>query len=332
MSGSAGILDANETSPEVWAAILHWQGVQYTRSCLASIASLTYPHVRTLLIDNGSLDSAGLVLSREFANVECLALPENLGFAGGFNAGIRFCVQQGAKWIWLLNNDTCVEPDSLSVLVSQAMKNPRAAAFGATVQYDDMGRNNRNDHCGDSGKGMVSGPGQIDFFRAKTYLHPLKEPSNNAAVRCEWLSGSNLLLRGAALSTTEVFDPAYFLYFEDTEFCTRIRQSGWECLFIPAARIHHAGGASTFGERSYWRAYYYTRNRLLFFSKAVSLLQAMPAFCSIAAHLLRHLLVLPFRGSSGRKQLKAEYLGMRDYLLRRFGKAACLDWCEEPHG
>jgi GT2 family glycosyltransferase len=266
-----------------------------------------------LLIDNGSSDSAGILLAAEFSGLKCLRLAGNQGFAGGFNAGIKHCLQHGAEWIWLLNNDTVVAPDSLSILVSEALKNPQAAVFGATVHSNDDVT-------------VTSGPGQIDFWRAKTYLRPLNKTNGNSAIPSEWLSGSNMLVHSTALTDNYVFDPDYFLYFEDTEFCTRMRKHGWECLFIPAAYIHHEGNASTSGELSYWRAYYYTRNRLLFFGKALGVLKAVPAFVSIFAHLLRHLLVLPFRGTKGRKQLKAEYLGLRDYLLGRFGKATCLDW------
>jgi GT2 family glycosyltransferase len=299
-------------TPEVWVAILHWKGANYTRDCLRSLIKLTYPRTKTLLIDNGSPDSSGSALAQEFSTVDYLALPENLGYAGGFNAGIKYCTQRGAQWIWLLNNDTVVEPESLSLLISQALKHPEVAILSAAVHYSD--------------KSVVTGPGEIDFTRAKTYLRPLK--NKNDAVSAEWLSGSNMLLRSSALLSEDAFDPAYFLYFEDTEFCVRMRNSGWECLFVPEACIHHAGGASTSGELEFWRAYYYTRNRLLFFVNALGFWKALPAVCSISLHLLRHFLVLPFRGIQGRKQLKAEYLGLRDYLLGRFGKATCLDWAE----
>lgn len=297
--------------PEVWIAILHWKGIEYTRNCLSSIVALAYPRTKILLIDNGSADSSAAVLAKEFAGVKYLALPENLGFAGGFNTGIQYCMQNNAQWIWLLNNDTTVAPESLDVLIAQAIQHPEAAVFGAAVHYDDV----------------VSGPGQIDFLRAKTYLRPLKD-FDSKAITSEWLSGSNLLLRCTALvDENYIFDPGYFLYFEDTEFCTRIRKHGWKCLYIPEARIYHKGNASTSGELSYWRAYYYTRNRLLFFGKALGIAKAVPAFISIAAHLLRHFIVLPFRGEAGHKQLRAEFLGLRDCLQGRFGKAACLDWC-----
>lgn len=264
-------------------------------------------------------------MAKEFNGVECLVLRENLGFAGGFNAGIKYCMERGAQWIWLLNNDTRVAPDTLNILVSEALKNPKAAVLGASVRYSNTGH---YDYYEDPGNNTVSGPGKIDFVRAKTFLRPPNKSSQAIVASSQWLSGSNLLLRCAALTDKYVFDPDYFLYFEDTEFCTRIRSHGWECLFVPDTYIYHEGNASTGGELRYWRAYYYTRNRLLFFSRVLGM-KALPAFCSISLHLLRHLLVLPFRGIKGRKQLKAELLGLRDYLLGRFGKASCLEWCKE---
>ncbi len=302
--------------PSVWIVILHWQASHYTRACLASLSALRYSNFQILLVDNGSPEEAGTAIARQFPGVALLRLPENLGFAGGCNAGIKYCLDKGAEWIWLLNNDAKVHPESLGLLMSAAEAHPQAGALGAMV-YEGTGE-----------QFVASGPGSIDFTRAKTYLRK-QMPQNEHVVSCEWLSGSNLLLRADAVKQSGMFDEDYFLYFEDTDLCYRLCRSGWQCLLVPAARIEHVGGGSTEGERSFWRAYYYTRNRLLFFLRHLHGIAALPALIAIGGHLARHALVLPFRGSHGRKQLKAEYLGLRDYLLKRLGKATCLGWCEK---
>jgi GT2 family glycosyltransferase len=135
-----------------------------------------------------------------------------------------------------------------------------------------------------------------------------------------------MLFRAEAFTEMKGFDEDFFLYFEDTDLCWRMNQANWKCLFVPQAKIRHIGGASTEGKLAIWRSYYYTRNRLLFFLKARRGLAALPAILAIAAHISRHAIVLPFRGENGKRQLRAELLGLSDYLCKRYGKAKCLDF------
>jgi GT2 family glycosyltransferase len=300
----------------VWIIVLHWRGSDHTKTCLTSLRNLSYGNFKTLLVDNGGPDKDGEAIARNFPEAALLKLEENLGFAGGANAGIDYCLKQGAKWIWLLNNDTKVDIESLSLLMDCAEKNLDAGAVGAMV------------HTGSGETYAASGRGEIDFRKAKTYLRQ-DVPQGQAWVECAWISGSNLLMRAEALEQVGAFDERYFLYFEDTDLCHRLRLAGWKCLLVPKAKVEHVGGASTEGALRYWRAYYYTRNRLLFFRQNVGGIKALPAHAAIAGHLLRHALVLPARGDHGRKQLKAEFLGLCDYVNGRLGKAQCLDWCEK---
>ncbi len=305
--------------PLVLIVILHWQGSDYTKACLTSLRALAYKNYKVILVDNGSPDNSGSAIAREFPEVTLLETGENLGFSGGCNAGINYCLENEAEWIWLLNNDTTVEPEALSLLVDVAQENSHAAALGAMVV------------TGQGEQFVTCGAGEIDFLRAKTYLRKTAQPGTQF-ISCDWLSGSNLLLKAEAIRQVGTFNDDYFLYFEDTDLCLRFRQSGWSCLFVPAARVQHTGCASTSGARSHWRAYYYTRNRLLFFASHTSGLARLPGLINIGGHLLRHAIVLPLRGKTGRKQLKAELLGLKDYLNGRVGKATCLDWCESAKG
>jgi GT2 family glycosyltransferase len=306
---------SNINERPVWVVVLHWQASHYTRACLATIHSLEYPNFKILLVDNGSPDNTGATIARQFPGVNLLRLEDNRGYAGGCNAAINYCIDEGAEWIWLLNNDTRIAEDTLDHLMSAATDHPEAGALGAMV------------YTGSGEEFVASGFGEIDFSRAKTYLRKSVPPDSKAVV-CEWLSGSNLLLRVDAIKQSGFFDEDYFLYFEDTDICYRLCRAGWHCVLVPGARIEHIGGGSMEGERSFWRAYYYTRNRLLFFMRHLQGIAALPAVLAIGGHLVRHAMVLPFRGEDGRKQLRAEYLGLRDYLTHRLGKAKCLDWCE----
>ncbi|MBA3992256.1 MAG: hypothetical protein C0469_01930 [Cyanobacteria bacterium DS2.3.42] len=302
--------------PSIWALVLHWRGIDYTRRCLTSLKETQNRNFRILLVDNGSDDKDGEKLKNEYPEIDLLRLETNHGFAGGCNAGMHYCLEKSADLIWLLNNDTTVPAETLNKLVEIARENPKAAAIGACIVENEAdGRSN-----------TVQARGVIDFTRAKTFL---KRDAHGRAVDCEWLSGSNLLLRADALKQAGLFDETYFLYFEDTELCHRLRLKGWQCILVPDAVIAHTGNASTTGKRRFWRDYYYTRNRFLFFSQYLPGIKKIPAFAFIFAHLIRHTIVLPFRGEKGRNQLRAELLGARDFFQNSFGRAKCLEWCEE---
>lgn len=300
-------------TPAVWALVLHWRGIEYTRRCLKSLKEIENANFNILVVDNGSDENDGETLQKEFDDIHVLRLASNHGFAGGCNQGMKYCLEKNADFIWLLNNDTSIPPASLNKLLIGAASNTKAAALGASIIEE-------------SGAKIVQARGEIDFARAKTYL---RADAEGEAVDCQWISGSNLLLRSEALKEVGLFDETYFLYFEDTELCHRLKLKGWQILLIPAAVIEHTGNASTTGKRRFWRDYYYTRNRLLFFSQYLKGAKRIPAYFSIFTHLLRHTIVLPFRGEKGRNQLRAELLGARDFFQNKLGKATCLDWCEE---
>jgi GT2 family glycosyltransferase len=302
-----------ENEPLVWIVVLHYQGPEHTIACLESLRQCQWRKTKILLADNGSPDNSGADIAARYPEFSFLKIEENLGFAGGSNAAIKYCIDRGAEWVWLLNNDTLIKPDCLQILMQRGLNDPKAGALGAVV------------YAADGTAHLSSGIGEIDYRRAKTLMR--KAPPQDAqTVACAWISGSNLLLRTQAFEAVSGFDERYFLYFEDTDLCVRLRQAGFTCLLVPAAAIEHVGGASTEGKFSTWRSYYYTRNRFLFFLTMLRGLSAVPALLAIYGHLLRHILVLPFRGTNGKRQLKAELLATSDYHHKRLGKATCLDW------
>jgi len=294
--------------PAVCIVVLHWRGIEHTRECLHSLQSLSYPNIEVLLVDNGSDDNDGEQLKQQFDDITLLRLSENFGYSGGCNAGIDYGLNNRADFIWLLNNDATVFPDTLSVLVEAAVADPVAGAIGGVVAED----------AGDDMPGTGKGCGNINFKHAKSSLQP---PTSDSVVACDWLSGSNLLLRDTAIVEAGKLDDRYYLYFEDVELCFRLRQRGWRCLLAPQAKIQHPGYASTSGSRLLWRYYYGARNRLYFFHENTSGLTWLNCMLRLFGRLIRHLVTSPFGGKSKQIKLKGEYLGTLDFLSGKSGKA-----------
>jgi GT2 family glycosyltransferase len=294
----------NAKYPPVLIVILHFKSLENTRNCVRSVFKMNYPNFNVLVIDNGTgnEDSKGLI--KEFNKLFWTPLTDNEGFAGGCNAGISYGVQNGFKYIWLLNNDTTVESSTLSQLVEVSEQQHKVGAANAAILNTVTNT-------------IEPGRGVIDFGQGKTKL---KDSGNVDFVDCDWLAASNLLVSTEALKEVGAFDERYFLYFEDVELCHRLKLGGWKCLHVPKAHITHIGGASTEGELKHWRSYYYTRNRLLFFQTYADFAQRIAAFCSIWMHLIRHGISLPMKGEEGARQLQAEIAGAQDFIATRYGK------------
>src|SRR2546425_647264 len=121
--------------PEQWVYILvlNWNNWKDTNECLASLQGLDYNHWKVIVLDNGSTDGSLRHIRERHPEVEIMKLGENLGFAKGNNAGIRAAVERGAEYVWLLNNDTEVDPGALRALVETAESDPRIGAVGSAI-------------------------------------------------------------------------------------------------------------------------------------------------------------------------------------------------------
>ncbi|TMA60670.1 MAG: glycosyltransferase [Deltaproteobacteria bacterium] len=123
------------------AVVLHWGAKADTLTCLRSLAASAVPPTPLVVIDNGTGALARAEVAAAARGAELLAVPENLGFAGGANLGIRHALAADADFVLLLNNDATVEPGCLGELVRTARGREGVAAVGAKVlAADDPGR------------------------------------------------------------------------------------------------------------------------------------------------------------------------------------------------
>ncbi|MEO8456427.1 MAG: glycosyltransferase family 2 protein [Chloroflexota bacterium] len=269
--------------PTVTTVVLNWNGLADTRECLQSLRSTDYPANRIVLVDNGSREDEASVLASEFGDfLEVIRLPENEGFAGGMNAGIRRALELGTDYVLLLNNDTIVDPsflrglvDGVSDLKDLAAANPKAYFYGRPRTIYSTG-------------GAVSlwrgvarqiGRGQIDTGQF------------DKRARREYADGMCLLIPTAAIRKVGLLDEEYFAYWEETDWCLRARDMGLRCYFIPNSRIWHKAERSQAPSAKFH--YLYRRNALLFVRKRGTGLQVATTIAAQALfyaplYFLRH--------------------------------------------
>lgn len=220
--------------PPVGCIILNWNGWRDTIGCLDALKNCTYPNLAVTVVDNGSNDDSVARIRTAHPDIILLQSGKNLGFAAGNNIGIRYALSHGAEYIWLLNNDTQPAPDALSALVAKAQTDARIAAVASICYYAHA-----------PSTIQIWAGGQVNLWIG--YAHNSTGPRLD-----DWfdsLNGASLLIARGALQDAGLLDEGFFLYWEDTEFCLRLRKKNWRIAAAPDSHVLHKVNASTQGNR-----------------------------------------------------------------------------------
>lgn len=282
--------------PQVSIIILNWNGWEDTLECLESVYHVNYPNYQIIVIDNGSEDDslekirqycAGNInvgskyfsynpknkplkllemQSDEFSeyNNEALILiknEQNSGFSEGNNIGIRYATEKlNPEFILLLNNDTVVDTNFLTILIKKAEEKSDTGILGPSILEYNVP--NRLTYIG----GYVSPLGRVK----NPYFHETLNNSiiNNSikSIELDYISGCCLLVKRKVIEDVGLLDDAFFLYYEDTDLCLSAKENGYDVFFIPEAKILHKVSAAM-GGNSLTSLYYGNRNQYLLIKK-----------------------------------------------------------------
>jgi hypothetical protein len=221
----------------VAVVVLTWNDKDETLRCLASLRSACGPGDAVVVVDNGSEDGTEAAVRSAHPWVTFLQNGENRGFAGGNNAGLRWALARGCRWVFLLNNDTVVEPDTLERLVAFGESRPGVGAVQPLlVALDDP---QRIDSCGHLVQRTI---GARDLCRGAP-LHTAPREPRSVFGAC----GAAALLRAPALQAAGLLDESLFVLAEDVDLMFRIRLAGYDIQLLPDVRVRHARGISAHG-------------------------------------------------------------------------------------
>jgi N-acetylglucosaminyl-diphospho-decaprenol L-rhamnosyltransferase len=217
---------------------------EFLPRCVASVyAAAGDLALEIVVVDNASRDGSAGRVAAEHPAVRILENPVNRGFAVAANQGIR---ETAAPYALLLNPDAEITGGTLSGLLKVAGERPRAGAIGLLVRNPD----------GTVQPSARKVPGLIESM-GHAFLGPVLP--NNPFTRAytmagwdrtterevEWISGSAMLLRREAYDEVGGFDERYFMYVEDVDLCTRMRNARWTVLFSPEVEVVHEIGVSS---------------------------------------------------------------------------------------
>ena len=233
---------------DVAVVIVNHNTGDYLGRCVRSAAEAAGDaRIEVVVVDNASHDGSARRAVEAMPNVRLIENPDNRGFAAAANQGIG---ATSAPFVFLLNPDAEILAGTLGGFLKVARDHPGAGAIGPIVR-DPEGSIYPSARkvptvaqaVGHSFLGpFLDNP----FSRAYT----MADWDRRTERTVDWVSASCVLLRRSALEEIGLFDERYFMYVEDVDLCTRLRQGGWVVVFSPELEVLHIGGVSTGGYRS----------------------------------------------------------------------------------
>lgn len=224
-----------------------------------------------MVVDNFSNDGSAEVIEQWLAEIQeapasLLKSPENTGFSGGNNMGMRYAE---AEFYLLLNSDTLLREKMLESLLNEARANPDFGLYAPRLEWPDETPQQScfrfhtpiSEFIGAACTGWVT-----IIFKNWEVAHPVS--NNNMAP--QWASFACILLKGKMVKEIGLMDEDYFLYYEDADYCRTAQSAGWRTLYTPCSRVVHLRGGtspvkSDKGNKKRLPAYYYASRTRYFY-------------------------------------------------------------------
>lgn len=276
-------------SPSVAILVLNYNGETCLPKCLLSLQDLKYSNYTVVVIDNGSQDQSLQKAKNTFPQHVYLEKTTNTGFATGMNTGIEYAQAAGYDFVWLMNYDAEVLPDTLDALMGAYQANNKIQAMSPVIKDSQ-------------GKTWFAG-GHINFFRMRTE-HSRKIKSTTH-YQTGFLTGCAPLFKTDLLRNVGNFDERYFLYYEDADLSYRLMKSGKNLYVIPEAVVLHAEKSQTNPQKLYYLVHF----GLLFFALHTpnTLRPYVVVYVTIRRLVNKIKLLLGLSGASSVAQAYADY-------------------------
>jgi GT2 family glycosyltransferase len=225
----------------------------------------------------------------------------NYGFAKGNNTALRFVLKRADfNYVWLLNNDTIIEKDTLSNLLNEAEKDRKIGFVGSIIRYYD--NPNKIQTIGGGRFYPLLGIGKL--YKKNAGISVLNSlPKEEIVKNLDYIMGASLLIKKEILEDVGVLDEDYFLYTEELDLITRAKKKGWKISVAKNSFVYHKESAST-KERKWLYYYLINRSNMIYLKKHYNLFYNMASVPFIILNTLR--------STRNLKNLKATVKGIWD--------------------
>lgn len=237
-------------SARVFVIVLNYNGRDVNQACLESLRECSSEGFTVIFVDNGSTDGSYEEARAAFPEFTYLQNGENLYFAAGNNRAIDVALDQGADYVFILNNDTVLLPGCVPLLTAFMDAHPQAAACQPLL-------------CAMADPQHIASAGCRLSMCGKGWDHLCGQPVDAAGTEpfeVLGVTGGAMLARASSLRQVGLFDESFQMYFEDVDLSLRMRSAGYTLHCVPAARVLHEISATTDRLSSWRRAYFCERN------------------------------------------------------------------------
>ncbi|MEO8601014.1 MAG: glycosyltransferase family 2 protein [bacterium] len=250
---------ASDVMPKVTVIILTWNRVDDIVACLESFGAVQYPNLEVVVVDNASADETVETVRERYAWTTLIVNDDNLGYVGGNNVGIRYALERGTDYVFILNSDTKMVPNCLDELVRTMQSDSRIAIAGAKNLYM------QNPEFTWGKYGVLNwGP-----MLCKTHGRFVRDYPEASPQDVDWIIGNGCMMSREALEKVGIFDETFFQVNEDVDWCVRARKLGYRVVYVDTAAIHHRGASSADLSKPivFSYGYFLGRNAILFARK-----------------------------------------------------------------
>ena len=216
--------------------IINWNTFHLTFKCLKSLEACTYKNKTIFFIDNGSKDGSGDKIALEFPEINYIKNENNEGFTGANNKALKVILEQNFEYVLLLNNDTQVNPNFLSLLEARMSYDKNLAATQPLIL--NLPDNNTIWNAGGSFNSFFC------LFKTR-HKGMVYNPDLKIKTLTEWISGCCILVRVSVVKKVGLLDDRFFAYFEDVDWSIRMTNLGYKLGVVPESIIYHYSSGSS---------------------------------------------------------------------------------------
>lgn len=239
----------------LWVVIPTFNRADDLLACLVSLNEAGIINERVIVVDNYSQDDTVHKLSSEFPEVNLIVLDDNLGAAQASNIGFDSALEKGAEYVLRLDSDTVVDSKFCLHLLNMANQHPEVGVFSPKIYFyeppDEIWFAGANQHT-------------WHFGAVQGHRHEKDLPENSQVREVDYIWAAAMLIKREVLQKTGGFDTDFFVYYEEVDFCLRVKELGYKLMFVPDSYVWHKVGSS---ENNAWTAYHWNRSKMLLFRK-----------------------------------------------------------------
>lgn len=232
-----------EALPTCTVVVVSYNSAGELPDCLAGILTQAGVNCDVRVVDNASPDGSAELVRTRFPEVGLVTNATNVGFARANN---QILETAPAPCFALVNPDTVLPPTALRTCLDHLAAHPRVAVVATRLVYPD-GRPQDSCHRFLSLGGLLAEALALDRWLSRGAAwswRALRDFRPDRAAEVDWIQGAFWVVRGDAVRQVGAFDPEFFMYGEEMEWCYRLRRAGWRVAYLPEPAVIHAGGAS----------------------------------------------------------------------------------------